>query len=671
MFRRKCGIKRLQLFYVLILVVGIFFLPMGLKTDSNFCWADAAVPVARNENGNLDEADSIDKDHFITTAMAANIADTHAKGVWDVEMARGKPFLLHKADGTPFAYVFQYALDASHFPSYDKIFKAVRAARGMHSISDKRFFIELEKQVGSFGSVEIAISRSHFPVLVVRHSLHPYFLYSELATETAKRRLDSQIVKLENVEFNGPHELYFNFSSSKGKIKLHAYLLKTEEDLKPMVMRDDLAEEETVQENEFVNLERTKAWEEIANQTLINQTQTVKWIRHWTLLPVVQWTHWCVPTAWSMVAGYWDHYDPRQGTWPNWGGIIDYWFDHPAICQNNNVTNVPNFIDEMITHQGNCSWGSGGFLGALNTRHGYNFSLKDTKGTAQNDWGWPEIVTEINQDRPVVWGVGPVRAHAMAALGYRISGSQKFVIVYNTWGSTAKQQLAEYNYLEWSGSPNTQTGVGRLWPRGGTGGNHAVLTFPRGGETVIGSTNIRWFVWGSDIKWTNILFSSDGGRSWKAVHTSWFLPTKSGWNSYSATLNKSTSKGRIRIRWYSSSFTHIAGDGSPKNFYVQGKPDLVPIPACQRDNLGRLIIKVNNQGTTTAEASVTRVEFFPGGVFDLNVPTTAAGATAKVPLPMPGKCWNPDCDYQIKVDVNKQVNEANEANNTASGACFG
>jgi len=670
MFRRKCGIKRLKLFYVLILIFGILFLPLGLITDSNFCWADASVPVVLNENGNLDEADSNGKDHFITTAMAANIADTHAKGIWDGEMARGKPFLLHKADGTPFAYVFPYALNTSRFPSYDKIFKAVRVARGLHSINDKQFFMELEKQIGSFGSVEIAISRSHFPVLVVRHSLHPYFLYSEHAAEIAKHRLNSQIVKLVNVEFNGPHELYFNFSSSKGEIKLHAYLLKTKEDLKPMTMRDKPAEEETVQENEIVNLKKIKAWEEIDNQTVINQTHSVKWIKHWTILPVVQWTHWCVPTAWTMVAGYWDHYDPRQGTWPNWGGIIDYWFDHPAICQNNNVTNVPNFMDEMITHQGNCSWAPGGFLGALNTNHGYNFSMKDTKGTAKNDWGWPEIVSEIDRDRPVVWGVGPVRAHAMAALGYRISGSQKFVIVYNTWGSTAKQQLAEYNYLEWSGSPNTQTGVGRLWPGGGNKGNHAVLIFPRGGETVEGSTKITWFVWGSEIKWTIVSFSSDGGTSWKNVHQQWLLPTKPGWNSYTAVLKQNTSKGRIRIRCYSSSFKYIAGDGSPKKFYVQAKPDLIPISACNRDSLGRLIIRVKNQGTKAAGASVTRVKFFPGGVFDLNFPITAAGATAEVPLPVPGKCWNPDCDYQIKVDVNKQVNEANEANNSASGACF-
>lgn len=649
----------------LIILWAILFMTPGLTPGIQICWAGATVRLDI-ENSDLNAPKS---DYFISATMAAEIADTHAKKVWDVGVARGKPFLLHNAKGNPFAYVFPYALNATEFPSYDTIFKAVRAAGDTEVTSDDLFSTRLENMIGSFGCIEVAISRSDFPILVMRQSLHPYFLYSEKAAEVAKRRLNSPSVDLENIEFNGPHELYFNFSSPKGNLKLHAYLLKTKEELVPACTEDDFQSENAVADDEEITLRKKAAWEEMDNHAIENVIQTVKWIPHYSLIPVVDWTHWCVPTAATMAAGYWDNYD-RQGTWTGYGRLIDYWSEHGPICQNNNVTNVPNLIDEFISHSGNCSWLPGGFAGALNSKNGYNFSWTDTKGTPQNDWNWPLIMSEVNNDRPSVWGVGPASGHAMTAWGYRIVGSQKFVRVYNTWGATARQQTAEYNYDQWSGAPNTKTGIGRLIPGGGTGGNHAVLTYPRGGETVTGSTNIRWFVWGSDIKWANILFSSNGGKTWKAVHTSWFLSSKPGWNSYTAALDKSTSKGRVRIRWFSSNFTHIAGDGSIRNFFVQGKPDLVPVPTCKRDIEGRLVITVKNQGTVQAAASTTRVGFFPGGAFNVNFPAIPSGSTAKVPLQMPAPCWNPDCDYQITVDINNQVNESNEANNSGSGSCF-
>lgn len=657
--------KKSGFFALLIIVLGVLSLGPGLISDIQICWAGETVTVDV-ENRCSSKTDS---DYFITDAMAADIADTSAKKVWDGDMARGKPFLLHNAKGNPFAYVFPYALNATEFPSDDTIFSAVKATGEKSAAADAPFSEKLENMIGSFGCIEVAMSRSDFPVLVIRHSLHPYFLYSENAARVARRRLKSPAVTLENIEFNGPHELYFNFSSPKGKLKLHAYLMKTKEEISPLCTEDETSKEDPVPGEEVINLRKKAAWEEIDNHAIENVIQTVKWIPHYSLIPVVDWTHWCVPTAATMAAGYWDNYD-RQGTWTGYGRLIDYWFEHGPICQNNNVTNVPNFIDEMISHSGNCSWLTGGFTGALNTKNGYNFSWVNTKGTLDNDWNWPLIMSEVNHDRPSVWGVGPVSGHAMTAWGYRIVGSQKFVRVYNTWGSTAKQQTAEYNYDQWSGAPNTKTGVGRLIPGGGTGGDHAILTFPRGGETVTGSTNIRWYVWGPDIKWANILFSRNGGKTWKAVHSSWFLSTKPGWNSYTASLNNSTTKGRIRIRFFSANFTHVAGDGSRTNFFVQAKPDLVPVPGCKRDSEGRLVIRVKNQGTIQAAASTTRVGFFPGGAYNVPFPSIPAGNTVKVPLLIPAPCWNPDCDYQITVDITNQVNEANEANNIGSGACF-
>lgn len=607
-------------------------------------------------------------DCLLPVSTAAEIADVHAAGVWEEDKTRGEPFLLWGKDGTPFAYVFPYALNATHFPTYNEIFDAVREALAIYPRTDTRFYSELERIIGSIVCVEVSATRSNFPVLVVRHALHPYFLYAEEATYLAMQRMGTSAVTLRNVEFNGPHELYFNFAAPRKLLQLHAVLLKTKDELQPIPMQPAATAVETessVQTQDGVK----NAWEEIDNQTYGEEEHTVKWIDNYRLVPVVDWTHWCVPTAMTMTAGFWDHYVPGYGTYTGWGRIIDYWFDHPAICQNDNVTNVPNFIDEIITHS-TCSWSSQGFLGTLNTTNNYNFTWTNTAGTPFNNFGWPLITSEVDAGRPAVWGVGPVHPHAMTAIGYRIVGSQKFVVVYNTWGATAKEQLAEYNYGQWNNAANTQTGVGRLLPGGGTGDNHAVLHYPRGEEVLLGSTQISWYVWGSDIKYAVILFSKDGGTTWSVLN-SWFLPTTPGWNTYNAVLNDITSKGRIKIHFFNDSLDYIAGDGSPKNFYVQGKPDLIPIPTCQTDSQGRLIVRVKNQGTVSAAASVTKVEFFPGGVFNLNFPSIAVGATAEVPLPIPGLCWNADCDYHITVDLFNQIDEANEGNNSAPGACLG
>jgi hypothetical protein len=106
-----------------------------------------------------------------------------------------------------------------------------------------------------------------------------------------------------------------------------------------------------------------------------------------------------------------------------------------------------------------------------------------------------------------------------------------------------------------------------------------------------------------------------------------------------------------------------------------GQADLIPVPGpngfCQKDGQGRLLISVKNQGTAAAGPSITRVEFIPGGAFDVATPAISAGATITVvvPVPIPSVCFDPQCDFRIKVDANSEVAESDEGNNTASGVC--
>jgi subtilase family serine protease len=40
-------------------------------------------------------------------------------------------------------------------------------------------------------------------------------------------------------------------------------------------------------------------------------------------------------------------------------------------------------------------------------------------------------------------------------------------------------------------------------------------------------------------------------------------------------------------------------------------------------------------------------------------------------FPIPPGCFDSDCEFRITVDVNNDVAESNEANNTADGVCIG
>jgi hypothetical protein len=119
------------------------------------------------------------------------------------------------------------------------------------------------------------------------------------------------------------------------------------------------------------------------------------------------------------------------------------------------------------------------------------------------------------------------------------------------------------------------------------------------------------------------------------------------------------------------------------------QPDLVPIEDgymyfCHRDEQG-LYVTVQNQDFGTAPASTTRVEFkWTGGPTDHQIvdlpapsisgksPSNPAGGKVTVgPFPIPGSCFDPDCGFTITVDVNGDVIESDETNNSADGHCIG
>jgi hypothetical protein len=86
----------------------------------------------------------------------------------------------------------------------------------------------------------------------------------------------------------------------------------------------------------------------------------------------------------------------------------------------------------------------------------------------------------------------------------------------------------------------------------------------------------------------------------------------------------------------------------------------------------RLIVSVRNQGPASAGPSITRVDFNPGGSFDLATPPVPPGAAVDLPpLRVPANCFSPNCQFRITVDSASGVYESNAQNNSANGTCTG
>jgi hypothetical protein len=85
-----------------------------------------------------------------------------------------------------------------------------------------------------------------------------------------------------------------------------------------------------------------------------------------------------------------------------------------------------------------------------------------------------------------------------------------------------------------------------------------------------------------------------------------------------------------------------------------------------------LVVRVENKGPAPAVIpSTTRVEFPGFTTQDVTTPPIAVGASVDLMVSIPFGCFNPDCDFRIIVDVNNEIPETDEANNSAADFCLG
>jgi hypothetical protein len=301
------------------------------------------------------------------------------------------------------------------------------------------------------------------------------------------------------------------------------------------------------------------------------------------------WTYGCTPTAASMVLSYWDtsHWDSvHRMKFVGMGRLIDYYYWHQC-----GTRNVPNVIHELAgaleTDYADiyCSGDGGtypwriddGIRYVTNNLNGYEFLSTTDCSTVWpdlgGDWCWDSIKGEIDNDRPFVWSTGDLdwsgtSGHSVAAWGYT---SDKYVIVYNTWGD-GRQEWYYSHYLNDSGNSIQSAQVNLVIPPPPSqrSDSDIVLDDPNGDETLfVGTTHpIWWYMWGTQIRTVKIYLSYDWGQSWSLLATV-NPPHTDMWGSYNWVVpNPPRSFARIRIEAFDGNDNYVAGDGSFKEFGI-------------------------------------------------------------------------------------------------------
>lgn len=500
--------------------------------------------------------------------LLKRVADYHAQGLWGEKLGSSDPIPLYDHTGSVTAYLFSYALGVSAHPSYEEIaawVQELRVQRETQSMEGQTgasaYATDFDGLISRFGSVTVSATRQQMPVLRASHYLHPYFAVGDHALRVAQEYFEGFEPVLDRLYFLGLHEEYAEFSWENKNILVNLISLQTEtaEEVLTSRIPKDFSEQIDERQASIINA----AWYNVIDPKPVtippenlHETNVITFSQ---LIPIVNWTWWCVPTAYTMVIGYWDNHVKGVGTTTGYGRLFKYWFDHPKFHNN-----VPNFMDELIDPTTG-SWRNGykDFDDFIQQNYNYQFKKEDIIATAQNDWAWNDIKGEVDNGRPLVWSSafywsGP---HATTAFGYRETKAGKFIILYNTYGTTASAQREEVVYTACSG-------IGRVLPAGGTTGQHMVLSSPSGGETAVTglSQTIEWFSWGNQITKADIYTSVDGGNNWTLVKKD--LPVQAGKGSYKWQPSKATAKARIRIEGRTNQGDLIAADGSRNNFKV-------------------------------------------------------------------------------------------------------
>ncbi len=112
-----------------------------------------------------------------------------------------------------------------------------------------------------------------------------------------------------------------------------------------------------------------------------------------------------------------------------------------------------------------------------------------------------------------------------------------------------------------------------------------------------------------------------------------------------------------------------------------GVPDLAPKllrpnppeVQCRRDQTNRLIVGIRNVGPGPAGASITKVDFHPGGAVMVATPPIPPGLSVDLePITIPARCFSPNiCGFVVTANAGTPpITEVTTANNQGVGTCL-
>jgi len=517
----------------------------------------------------------------IDMRILRDVADTCAHEVWGDSVLQGESIPLCGVNGEVLAHAFTYQLNpppGQHTcPSNDEIRNVALRAGAAETEDDappteleiyRQRELALRGLLGEFGCVYVSATRSTPPILGASWAPHASLLTSDRAGLAAAEALGVDRPRLARIHLLGAEAEYYQFEAEGRAVLIHTQWLEpkwSDEVLDPAKTPLTGASEIADAEWEF--------FAEAAPRSIgveeAGQTWTVRDIPHRDLIPIVDWTYWCVPTAQTMVMSYWDNYVPGIGTNSGFGRLVDCWY------RSGSDTNIPSFIDVIIDpmtgtwrhiHIGGTdrTWGGSDAQKEefLEFKFGYDFDV-DTHHYTAGIWSlmaaYSELLEEVKSGRPFLWSYP---GHATTGYGLRTSKKHGCMVrTYSTWGTTREAQQRE-----WHLSMGSKFETYR--PDSWSPDPHLVLHGPRGGSVQAGQLSfVLWFVWGdsasaqSKVLFTTIEVSYDNGATWDLLTTRW---SNAGWNLIGWTPTTATVGGRLRVRGYGKGFKYMAGDGNDR-----------------------------------------------------------------------------------------------------------
>lgn len=488
----------------------------------------------------------------VDIASLQAVADTHAFQVWGHEVAHGEAVAVAGVAGDVTAFVIPYVIGTTAFPDVETL-ATLQADRRIR-----------------FGTIYVSAKPTEHPVLGVVHALHPLFTNRNRAQAIGCSLLGPE-AQLTRIYWFSLHQEYFELATPQRRILLDVHTLK---EVEPEAALHPFPDEPMMGRV-------SEAPARVAVPVPAVAVPVFKLVPLDQCVPAVNWTWWCVPTAWTMATCYYDNFVKGVGGIQGYGRLVGSWLIDPK-----SGNNVPDFINQLID-PATGTWRAGftGFPDFIQKTYGYNFSVRNVDANDANDHAWADITAEIDAGRPFVWGVTLPggQGHDVCALGYRINDKgEKYVVVHTTWGVNDPAQRAEWLHT-------MGTGLGAITPGGGTSGQDTFLWAPEGGETFLTNvpTTVQWYVWGDQIKSAELSVSADGGNTWSVFEQA--APCVPGWNYYSWTPQLIGPSARLRIRCYDAAGVYIAGDGTRNDFNVLQGPRPV--------TLRTILIKTNTDAT--------------------------------------------------------------------------